>query len=334
MIKKIFLGLLTLIVLLVGVVFIWIQSSYDATFDVEYPKLTISSDSAILARGEYLVNGPAHCTGCHVESIESVIANETGGSRPMIGGVPFPMGPLGTMYPGNLTPDKETGLGQYEIGQVFRMMRHAVKPNGTATLTPLMPFQGMADEDLIAVVSFLLAQPSIKNEVKEPEWSFLGKAIRTTAPAFKPNFEPQFSERAPIMEPTLERGRYLAHAVSNCVGCHTPRDQASFTPTGPEFSGGMEFEPWPELNKRLGVEEMMWTRSTNITPHPGSSFSKFKNLEQWIRRFRQGRLVKQSPMPWGAFSKMSDEDLEAIYIYLSSLDPVESEIVEVSFLKS
>jgi mono/diheme cytochrome c family protein len=49
------------------------------------------------------------------------------------------------------------------------------------------------------------------------------------------------------MAPTVERGEYLARYVCNCVGCHTKRDMMTYEAIGPEFAGGMEFEPWPEL---------------------------------------------------------------------------------------
>ena len=101
----------------------------------------------------------------------------------------------------------------------------------------------------------------------------------------------------------------------------------------PEYAGGMEFEPLPELHKLLGIDEDLWTRSPNITPHANSALSKFKTRESWIARFRQGRIVMNSSMHWGPFSRMSDEDLEALWLYFNSLDPVEYEVGETVFRK-
>ena len=55
---------LLLVALIAGLV-IAVFSRQNLTFEAEYPNITASSDSSIIARGEYLVYGPAHCSGCH-----------------------------------------------------------------------------------------------------------------------------------------------------------------------------------------------------------------------------------------------------------------------------
>ena len=125
----------------------------------------------------------------------------------------------------------------------------------------------------------------------------------------------------------------MARYVANCVGCHTAFDMQTMEQVGPEFAGGAEFEPLPELHRKIGVDENLWTRSPNITPHPQGVLAKFPDTESWIARFRQGRLVQHSPMHWGPFSKLTDTDLEAIYVYLNSLEPVEWEVGPIVFTK-
>ena len=46
------------------------------------------------------------------------------------------------------------------------------------------------------------------------------------------------------------------------------------------------------------------------------------NEDQFVARFRQGRLIPNSPMPWQAFSRMSEDDLRAIYRYLKTVPVV------------
>lgn len=333
MIKKIIYGLLALVVLLIAGFTIYVQTGWDHVYEIDYPDLQISTDSAVIAHGEYLVKGPAHCTGCHVKSFEDMVRLDKGEDLPLQGGVEFALGPLGYMYPKNLTPDKETGLGQYEPKEIFRVMRHGVLPSGLGMLTPMMPFYNMADEDMVAIVSYLMSREPVHNPIPANDWTFMGKAVRTLSPTFKPIIDPTPPDQAPAMEATVERGEYLARYVANCVGCHTPRDMMTFEATGPEFSGGMEFEPFPELHRQLGVDEDLWARSVNITPHEKGALYRFPTVESWIQRFRAGRVIKQSPMDWGAFSKMTDEDLEALYLFLNSLDPVENNITEVVFKK-
>ncbi|NND35470.1 MAG: cytochrome c [Saprospiraceae bacterium] len=333
MFKKIILGLFTVLLLIVVIFSIYVSSSWDKKYDIPYPTLKSSTDSAIIAHGKYLVTGPAHCISCHVKDYNAMIRADTSLMEPLQGGVLFPMGPMGSLSPANLTPDPTTGIGRYDDGEVFRMMRHAVKPDGTATLSIMMPFWNMADDDLIAVVSYLRSLDPVENETPGPNYTFMGKIIRTMAPLFKPVTNSTPPAIAPAMQPTIERGKYLAHYVANCVTCHTNRDQMTFTAIGPEFAGGFEMEPMEPLHVKLGVDPDLWTRAPNITPHPNSALSKFKTLDEWIERFRTGRIIEFSPMDWGPFSRMTDADLEAIWLYLHSLDPVENEIGPVIFKK-
>ncbi|MEB2785582.1 cytochrome c [Algoriphagus persicinus] len=333
MLKKIMLGIVSLLILAIGGIVVYVQLNWDKKYDIPYPDLQVSTDSTVIARGRYLVHGPAHCSNCHVGSVAEMISADAGENIPLKGGAEFPLGPIGTIYPKNLTPDPATGIGRYSDNEVFRMMRHAVKPDGTATLSVLMPFWDMADEDLIAVVSYLRSMAPVQNNVPENDYSFMGKAVRVMAASFKPIENPNPFPKAPPMEATIQRGEYLARYVANCVGCHTNRDQMTFEAIGPEFGGGMEFEPWPEFALAVGGDPEMWMRTPNITPHPNSALSKFKTVEEWKARFRQGRLINISQMHWGPFSRMSDEDLEALYLYLTSLEPADYDAGEVMFKK-
>jgi len=333
MIKKILLGLLSLIIIVIVGFYIYVQVSWNKTYAVEYPDLLVSTDSAVIALGEYLVKGPAHCSNCHVSSYDEMVRADNGEDIPLKGGVKFPIGPLGVVYPANLTPDPETGIGRYTDGQLFRMMRHAVKPDGTGTISVMMPFWNMADEDLVAIVSYLRSREPVNNKVPENEWSFLGKFVRSSAPIFKPIYDPTPPQEAPAMAPTIERGEYLARYVANCVGCHTNRDPSTFEAIGPEYAGGFEMEPLPEFNEMLGIDPDIWTRTANLTPHPNSALSRIGTLDNWIQRFRAGRIIMNSPMHWGPFSRLTDEDLEALWVFFNSLEPVENDIGAVIFKK-
>lgn len=333
MLKKIIFGILILLIVVIGGFVVYVQLNWDKQYDIPYPNLQVSTDPEIIERGKYLVHGPAHCSNCHVSSVAEMIAADAGENIPLRGGVEFPLGPIGTLYTKNLTPDPTTGIGRYSDAEVFRMMRHAVKPDGTATLSVLMPFWDMADEDLVAVVSYLRSMEPVSNDVRQNEWTFMGKAIRMVASSFQPIENPKPYPKAPPMEATIERGEYLSRYVANCVGCHTNRDPMTFEAIGPEYGGGMEFEPFTELHVMLGEDPELWLRTPNITPSPNSALSKFKNVEEWKERFRKGRQIKISPMHWGPFSRMSDEDLEALYLYLTSLEPSDYDAGELMFKK-
>ncbi len=50
------------------------------------------------------------------------------------------------------------------------------------------------------------------------------------------------------------------------------------------------------------------------------------NEDQFMARFRQGRLIPGSPMPWQGFSRLAEDDLRAIYRYLKSVTPVKNDV--------
>jgi mono/diheme cytochrome c family protein len=335
MIKKILLYALAFILLAGALLFVYVSLTWDKKYeDWPEPALQASTDSVIIERGRYLVTGPAHCNSCHVSSIQDLEDSDKGMPIPLKGGVGFPMGPLGTMYTRNLTPDKTTGIGRYTDGQLFRMMRHGIRPDGTASMPLMMPFWNMADDDLIAVVSYLRSIEPVENSVPENEWTFIGKAVRSLTGTFKPIENPEAPKIAPpMLPPSLVRGEYLARNVTNCVACHTPRDMTTYEATGPEFSGGMEFEPWPALSKHFDIDTTLWLRAPNITPHPSGVLVNYKTPEDFIKRFRLGRAIPISPMDWGPFSRMTDEDLTSIWMYLNSLEPVDHNVGDITFKK-
>ena len=52
---------------------------------------------------------------------------------------------------------------------------------------------------------------------------------------------------------------------------------------------------------------------------------KFPTEEAWVKRFRQGRLMEGTYMHWGPFSRMTEDDLVAIYMYLQTVPPADND---------
>ena len=167
----------------------------------------------------------------------------------------------------------------------------------------------------------------------ENEWTVPGKVIRTISSSFKPRDQNTVRppKVAPEEKPTKERGEYLARYVGNCVGCHTPLDDTTFEPSGPEFSGGEEFEPMP----LPGAERQTWFRAPNITPKKGGALMKFPDRATFVARFKVGGGQHPgTPMPWEAFARMSPDDVGAIYEFLLSVSPADGATGEVTFKKT
>jgi mono/diheme cytochrome c family protein len=213
------------------------------------------------------------------------------------------------------------------------MMRFSVRPDGRASVQPLMPFHNMSDDDMIAIISFLRQQPPVRNEVPRNTFTLFGKVVKSFAATFLPR-KPETVQPprvAPEEKPTRERGEYLARYVANCVGCHTPLDDTTFSPTGPEFSGGEEMEP----ANLPGVDKALWFRTPNITPAKGGGLLKFPDRQTFVARFKVGgRHHAGTPMPWEAFANMSDNDIGAIYEFLHSLPAERGPEGEPTFRKT
>ena len=230
----------SLVALAIALVVI-VEARSHRTFEAPTPSLSASNDPTVIARGKYLAYGPAHCSGCHGPA-DYVVDGTMQGTPPLTGGYAYPS-EIGVLHFPNLTPDEETGIGRYTDGQLARMIRHGVKPNGEAQL-PVMEYQNISDEDVVALLSFLRSQEPVHNPVPAHQLNFMGKMVK----AFL--IEPVGPEGAPPAQspdekPSVERGEYLANRVAQCAGCHTQRSMVDFSFTGPRFAGGPELEePW------------------------------------------------------------------------------------------
>jgi mono/diheme cytochrome c family protein len=120
-----------------------------------------------VARGKYLaVMG--HCTDCHTPGYFFGKPDEKrylGGSE-----VGFEIPGLGVFHGPNLTPDKETGLGNWSDQEIMTAFQTGVRPD-KRILAPIMPWKAMAQltkDDATALVAFLRSLPPVKNKVPGP----------------------------------------------------------------------------------------------------------------------------------------------------------------------
>ena len=297
----------SLAVLLAGA-FIALERGWARTFDAPYPPVVASTDPAILERGRYLVYGPGACAYCHVvrEQWKQLARGEM---PPLTGAHVFPL-PFGRIFSANITPDPDTGIGRRTDGELARILRYGVRADGHVAV-PLMEYDGLADEDLVAVISFLRSRPGVRQAVPAHELTLLGRALMAFAIVpFGPAAPPQ---RAPSGA-SVARGAYLALKVSACASCHTERNGRGEL-VGPPFAGGQRMDVAADATKVYVTP--------NLTPDPATSVIGKWTEDVFVRRFRQGEQVEGSPMPWGAYGRMTDDDLRSVYWYLRSLPPVE-----------
>jgi len=306
---------LTLLVL-VAAFLIYALTRSGTKYETPYPEITAGKDSSLIARGKYLVYGPAHCVDCHAPSKD--FKRVEAGEEVLLSGGNFFDLPIGKIYVPNITPDNSTGIGSYTDGEIARTLRYGVKKNNEA-LMDFMPFYDISDEDLRAIISFLRSEKAVNNPVPKNKWTFMGKIVKALG-MIKPMGDGIVPE-SPAPDTTAEYGKYIAGSIANCRGCHTKRDLMTGAYIGPEYAGQMTLEV---LNENHQVIEDKHLVTPNLTPDRETGRIFYWDQETFIKRIRQGRIIAGSPMPWEAFSRMSERDLKALYKFFKSLKPVSS----------
>jgi mono/diheme cytochrome c family protein len=295
----------------------WVEASYERDFSsTPVPKIVASKDPAVISQGDYVVHALAHCSACHQPVYYMRKRQLTLSRNDLRGGFQFEAGPFGTFYAANLSSDVETGLGAVDDGVLARAIRHGVDRHGRFAAFMALSVGAMADQDLTAVISYLRSLPPKRNPVPQDEWGIAAKALSSK---FVAHDEPPQVYVAPGTV-SIERGRYLANGPAGCYTCHSQRDAANgFAFVGPKFAGNPDAEP-DELDADYELT------APNLTPDPTTGRIALWNEEQFLSRFKTGRMVKASHMPWENFAQMTDADKRSIYRYLHSLAPVQRDV--------
>ena len=122
---------------------------------------------AQIDRGKYLVT-LAGCNDCHTPGYffgKPDMARYLGGSE-----VAFEIPGVGAFPGRNITPDKETGIGNWTPEQIVTALQQGQRPDGR-TLAPIMPYHAfsyLTKEDAFAIAAFLQSIPPVKNQVPGP----------------------------------------------------------------------------------------------------------------------------------------------------------------------
>jgi mono/diheme cytochrome c family protein len=184
------------------------------------------------ARGEmlYHVGG---CISCHKDSATA------GVSGPPTGEAPF-VTPVGTFYPGNLTPEPETGLGSWTAEQFVDAMTRGVSPDGRHYFPafPYPSYRNMRDEDLLDLWAYLQSLEPVHSPGRAPEMTMPGLARRVVGlwkrlALDEPGFSPD-----PDRSEAWNRGAYLVNGPGHCGECHTPRNALMIPDESRAYAGG------------------------------------------------------------------------------------------------
>jgi hypothetical protein len=284
--------------------------------------ISVSVGAEHVARGSYLANHVAVCMDCHSTRNWSLFTGPMNADSLGAGGEKFDqnMGFPGSFYARNITP---YALENWTDGEILRAVTTGVNKEGKA-LFPIMGshrFGKMDRNDIYDIIAYLRTLKPIKKDIPESTADFPVNIIINTMP------KPADFQKRPAESDSLKYGGYLVNAAG-CVECHSKTDKGSII-EGTEFGGGMEF-----------VQPAGVVRSANIT------FDKATGIGNWskaafVDRFKafdpeNHAPVKiqpsqlNTPMPWTMYAGMKTADLEAIYVYLSSIKPISNTVEKFS----
>ncbi len=262
------------------------------------------AQASAVERGEYLAKA-ADCMVCHT----------TQGGKEYAGGLGFKL-PFGTLYSTNITPDKETGIGNYSDQDFLNAMHRGVRRDG-ARLYPAMPYTSytyVSDADALAIKAYLFSLPPVRAAAPENTLTFPFNqrwAMGFWSALFNPDtrFAPDTSK-----SPEWNRGAYLTEALAHCGECHTPRNLAFALDNRSKFAGAVT-AGWRAFNissdKTTGVggwrdDDLVSYLSTGHAAGHGTASGPM------------GEAVDHS------FSRMAPEDIRAMVAYLRTVPPTAS----------
>jgi mono/diheme cytochrome c family protein len=283
------LGALGVIVLLVGVLYGWSSHRLGKLYQVAPAAVMIRMDDAAVKYGEHLLKTRG-CHDCHGQDLGGAVFIEDAA--------------LGKLYAPNLTRG-QGGVGAvYDDSDWVRSIRHGVAPGGRALLfMPSYEYHPMDADDLGALIAYLKSLEPVDRELPRSSIGPLGRALFLAGEL--PLLSAEMIDHtapvppAPPRAATAEYGRYIG---VTCVGCH-----------GQGYSGG-----------RIPGAPPVWPTAANITPHEtGLGDWTFEQFETVMRTGVRpdGRQIEPEFMPWTNFAHLTDEELEAVWLYLQTLDP-------------
>ncbi|MGV3681862.1 MAG: molybdopterin cofactor-binding domain-containing protein [Acidovorax sp.] len=256
-------------------------------------------NAATIERGR-LVAAAGDCVVCHTAP----------GGTPNAGGRAMDT-PFGPVYTTNLTPDAETGIGQWSFSAFQRAMREGISRDGRH-LYPAFPYTSFAkmdDDDLTALYAWLMAQPPVRAEVPATQLAFPfsvrplmagWNALFHDATPWKPD---------PTRPPEWNRGAYLVQGAGHCGACHTPRNALGAEMGGAAFLSGAQVDGWeaPALTG-LSKAPVPWTADALY-----SYLRKGHSPQHGVASGPMAPVVQE-------LAQLPDEDIRAMATYLASFN--------------
>jgi mono/diheme cytochrome c family protein len=320
------LALLSVLVLAAGAFLAWVHwasqrgefaplSASQASRDASTQTTVNINELGLIERGAYLAKA-GNCAACHSAPGEAEYAGGRGLETP-----------FGMAYSSNLTPDLQSGLGNWTADDLWRALHHGRGKAGRF-LNPVFPFVNytlMSREDSDALYAFLRSRPAVFKANREHALKFPFNsqwALRVWRALY---FRPGVFQARPQKSEDWNRGAYLVEGAGHCGACHSPRsslggirysaDQAA------SLSGAvMPVQGWyaPSLRtaQEAGLQGMSMSEAVSLLKHG-------------INR----QATVSGPMAevvYRSTQHLSTTDLSAIAIYLQDLPGSQTERMAIA----
>ena len=261
----------------------------------------------IVARGEYLTYAGG-CITCHTD--------ESDDAAPLAGGRAMET-PFGTFYSPNITPDPETGIGNWSDDEFVDAFWEGVSPDGDHYFPsfPYTAYTGATRDDLLAIKAYLFSLEPVSNAAPDHDLAWY-MSTRLAAGGWKAlNFEPARFVPDPAQDDQWNRGAYLVRHLGHCGECHTPRNATGVLQAEFEMAGAT-----------LGDEKI-----PNISSHRVDGIGRWSLSD--IEYFLDIGMLPDGDFTGSSMvdviedntSKLTREDRLAIAAYLKSLPPHEDQ---------
>jgi len=251
----------------------------------------------LVARGKMLASA-GNCAACHTVP----------GGGAFAGGYAMPT-PFGTVYTTNITPDRETGIGQWSLAAFTRALREGVGRDGRH-LFPAFPYDHFAlltDQDIGALYAYLMTVPPVKARAPANTVPF-PLDIRALQAGWKMiYFKPEPFRPDPSKSEEWNRGAYLAEGLAHCGACHTPRNVLGAEEVGHPYNGA-----------RLGNEWIAWPLSVSVAPLRWSKEEFFTYLKGGTTA--HGRALGPMGPVVQSLAALPDSDIQAIAAYFAAMN--------------
>jgi len=254
--------------------------------------------TTLVKRGEYLARA-GDCFSCHTQP-----------NGPSLAGGRSIQTPFGTIDSPNITPDKDSGIGQWSDDDFYRLMHDGINRSGDY-IYPVMPFDHytkVTRQDDLAIKAYLFSLPPVRDQSPANHLQFPFN-IRTSLAGWRALFfKPGTFAPDPSLSEQENRGAYLVEGLGHCGACHTPHNVLGATEQGKSLGGGeITGQGWFAPNITSDLQQGI------------GSWSKQQLVDYFKNGVAPGRAVGAGPMTEVISSSLrylSDDDLHAIAAYL------------------